>query len=157
MRDRRMGAKRVLRGFVGIAEWVGILGSLATMAGCWPLTEGVDCGYLLNCSSGASSSSGGGGAPSGCVPSDSMSPVGDGCGVFVSSSMGADAGAGTKAAPVKTLAAAITQAKGGRVYACAEAFTEAVTLVEGVTIFGGLDCVEFHAATQQWYVHCEHM
>jgi hypothetical protein len=62
--------------------------------------------------------------------------------VFVSSSKGTDGNGGVKAAPAKTIGHAIEQAKnkGARVYACAEQFTEAVTIADGVTIYGGLDC-----------------
>ncbi|WP_165373053.1 PGRS family protein [Sorangium cellulosum] len=66
----------------------------------------------------------------------------DGCGVFVSSS-GDDGNAATKEAPVKTLAAALSLAEANgtrRVYACAEAFEEAVEVTGTVTIYGGLDC-----------------
>ena len=77
-----------------------------------------------------------------CEPGSSGSAPGDGCGVFVSAS-GSDSGAGTKAAPVATLAKAIAMA-GGKddhvVYACAETFKEAIEVPEGITIYGGLNC-----------------
>ncbi|WP_437951738.1 PGRS family protein [Sorangium sp. So ce296] len=76
-----------------------------------------------------------------CVPSENASGVADTCGVFVSSG-GDDASEGTKEAPVKTLSAALARAEKGkrRVYACAEAFEEAVEVAGSVTIYGGLDC-----------------
>jgi hypothetical protein len=94
--------------------------------------------------SSTSTSTGDGGAPAGCVPSESADPVADSCGVFVSSSLGMDGNGGVKAAPAKTIGNAIEQAKskGGRVYACAEEFAEAVTIAQGVTIYGGLDCTK---------------
>jgi hypothetical protein len=83
----------------------------------------------------------GGGTATGCVPSENTAVVGDGCGVFVSTS-GNDGSAGTKAEPVKTLEEAIARAaeKGTAVYACAEEFAEAAEVPAGVAIFGGLDC-----------------
>ncbi|AKT37253.1 uncharacterized protein CMC5_013840 [Chondromyces crocatus] len=76
-----------------------------------------------------------------CRPS-AAAEVAEVCGVFVSSA-GTEGGAGTKAAPVKTLAEAVKHAQEGgtgRVYACAEAFEGAVEVPAGVTVFGGLDC-----------------
>src|SRR6185503_19768702 len=96
---------------------------------------------LANAGSGGGGG-GGGGTPAGCVPSESAQPVGDDCGVFVSSSLGVDRNAGTRSAPVKTLQKAIDQAKGKPVYACAEAFSGSVTLSTGATIYGGLDCTK---------------
>src|SRR5262249_17513407 len=56
--------------------------------------------------------------------------------------LGADGAAGTKSAPLKSLADAISKAKGRPVYACAEAFAGSVTLASGSAIFGGLDCTK---------------
>ena len=113
-----------------------------------------DCALIYACSGGVSggtttttsstTGTGGGGAPpSGCVPSDSKDPVADSCGVFVSSSLGVDgneADRGTKTKPFKTIGAALMKADVARVYACAESFTEAVTVSAAVDLFGGLDC-----------------
>ncbi|XXT17839.1 PGRS family protein [Sorangium sp. So ce429] len=80
--------------------------------------------------------------PPACVPSENASAVDDACGAFVSAS-GSDENTATKAAPVKTLRAALALAEENRtrrVYACAEAFDEAVEVTQGVTIYGGLDC-----------------
>ncbi|WP_437732380.1 PGRS family protein [Sorangium sp. So ce1335] len=77
-----------------------------------------------------------------CIPSESTGAVDDVCGVFVSSS-GSDGNPATKEAPVKTLGEALLRAEESgkrRVYACAEAFEEAVEVTRGVTIYGGLDC-----------------
>lgn len=95
----------------------------------------------LHCGEQGSGGGGGGGTPAGCVPSESASGVGEECGIFVAAN-GDDAASGTKAAPVKSIAKAIeiAEAKGSRVYACAEEFGEAVEVPAGVTIFGGLDC-----------------
>lgn len=111
-----------------------------------------DC-TLFVCSSGGSgggTTTGGGGSggdggtggtPEECVPRDASGPVADGCGVFVATT-GDDTGPGTKAGPLKTISAAIAKAQLGqkRVYACAEVFTEAVTVTADATLFGGLDC-----------------
>ncbi len=92
--------------------------------------------------SSASSSSGGGGSSStamvNCDPT--MGAVDGSCGIFVSSSMGHDADAGTKSQPVATLAHAIQIASGSAIYACGEAFAEAITLPAGSTLYGALDC-----------------
>jgi hypothetical protein len=77
---------------------------------------------------------------SACVASKSKSPIADSCGIFVSSSLGNDMGNGTKAKPYKTIGAAIAKASGRRVYACAELFTEAVTISSAVELYGGFDC-----------------
>src|SRR5262249_25611421 len=69
-------------------------------------------------------------------------PVDDMCGVFVSSSLGADGAAGSKSAPLKALAEAITRANGRPIYACAEVFAGSVTLASGTEIYGGLDCTK---------------
>jgi len=62
--------------------------------------------------------------------------------VFVSSSLGSNDNPGTRAHPVQSIEKAIALAQGGpmRVYACAEAFVEAVVLPSGVELWGGLDC-----------------
>ena len=83
----------------------------------------------------------GGGTPAACVPSElgSGEAPADGCGVFVSSSVGDDGNAGTKDAPFATLGAAIDSGA-TVIYACTDGFSEAVTLAAGTTLFGGLDC-----------------
>jgi hypothetical protein len=94
-------------------------------------------------SGSSSSSSGTGGTPIGCIPSETPEPVADSCGVFVSSSLGVDDAAadrGTQTKPFKTMGAALKKADVARVYACAESFTEAVTVSAAVDLFGGLDC-----------------
>ncbi|MCC6553995.1 MAG: hypothetical protein IT372_13375 [Polyangiaceae bacterium] len=77
-----------------------------------------------------------------CVADPALGEAEDDCGIFVSLSLGDDAGPGTKAQPVRTFARAIAlaQAGSGRVYACAEVFPEAVMVPSGVDIWGGLDC-----------------
>ena len=122
--------------------------SAATATGCYNVAG--DCN-LFDCGSGGGGSTGtntaGGGTggttiPDGCVPRDASGPVADGCGIFVGS-IGNDENAGTKGNPVQTLQNAIAKAKEGegRVYACAEIFTESFTVDADVTIFGGLDCM----------------
>ena len=76
-----------------------------------------------------------------CLPSQANGPVGDTCGIFVSSN-GKDSNAGTKGNPVATLGQALTLAKAGLkpIYVCAEAFSEAIEISSGTTLYGGLDC-----------------
>jgi hypothetical protein len=116
-----------------------LVGSVAS-AGCGTLPD--DCELLLACDSGATG--GGGSTPPECIPSENKDPVDDTCGVFVSSSLGADGNEGTKSAPLKTLQQAIEKANGRPVYACAEELAGSVTLARGGAIYGGLDC------TKQW-------
>jgi hypothetical protein len=132
-----------------------LTGWLALGAGCGALP--AECSERYNCppgGGGASASStsttttssgvgGDSGPPPTCVPTMGKDPVADSCGVFVSSSLGVDAaGSGSQAKPYKTLAAAIAAASALKkpVYACAETFTETLTVAEGVALFGGLDC-----------------
>ncbi|WP_437296031.1 PGRS family protein [Sorangium sp. So ce426] len=127
-------------------KWSGVVVVLAglavaTGAGCWTAPEG--CWYDMRCDFAEAGGGGGGSTPEGCVPSTSGRPVDDACGVFVAAS-GDDAALGTKAAPVKTIQAAVARAQQEgatrRVYACAEAFEGAMEVPGGVAIFGGLDC-----------------
>jgi hypothetical protein len=62
--------------------------------------------------------------------------------VFVGGAAANDSNDGTKGAPLATLGAGITRAgdKGGRVYACAQEFAEAIEVPAGIEIYGGLDC-----------------
>ena len=91
----------------------------------------------------------------GCAHSDSAAPPDDepvngnptvdaaaAVAVYVSSSLGTDGANGTITHPVHTLAAAIALAKAQNlpVHACAEGYTEAVTLADGVSMYGYLDC-----------------
>lgn len=108
-----------------------------------PLTDPALATWGSSGSTSSSSSTGAGGTPAACVPSASKDPVADSCGVFVSSSLGADDAAadrGTQAKPFKSIGAALMKADVTRVYACAESFTEAVTLSAAVELYGGLDC-----------------
>src|SRR5262245_12232408 len=120
---------------------LGLIGATITF-GCYDWLD--DCMKTALCPIGptGSSSGTGGGTPAGCVPSENAQPVDDACGVFVSSSKGADGAAGTKSAPVKTLAYALEHANGRAVYACAEQLPGSVTLANSVAIFGGLDCAK---------------
>jgi hypothetical protein len=114
-----------------------------------------DCNERLNCtgaggnagSSGQGGEAGnggnggqGGGPPIECIPSEAMGVVDDSCGVFVSSSKGTAGAAGTKEAPVQTIAEALTLGNGKPIYLCAEAFDEAVVMEAGTDVFGALNC-----------------
>ncbi|WP_437853207.1 PGRS family protein [Sorangium sp. So ce363] len=123
---------------------LGALGIAAFISGCdavWSNLE-EDCSFTLMCEEyrGRWRINE---TPLKCVPSENAGAVvDDACGVFVSAS-GDDGNAATKAAPVKTLGAALALAEKNekrRVYACAETFEEAVEVTQGVTIYGGLDC-----------------
>ena len=102
----------------------------------------------------ATTSSGVGGSGGGALcdqhPKDNAAAIADACGVFVKT--GAGAGEGTMASPLGTLQAAVAKAaelQKKRVYACIGAFTEAVTVPAGISLFGGLDCNKAWAATDQ--------
>ena len=131
---------------------VGLLGSATLLsAGCvddWaefylPLTDPKLATWGTSGSSSSSSSSGTGGTPASCIPSTNKDPVANTCGVFVSSSLGADdmaADRGMQTKPFKSIGAALMKPGVARVYACAESFTEAVTISAAVELYGGLDC-----------------
>jgi hypothetical protein len=85
-------------------------------------------------------------------PAEDVCVLGDQFGVFVAAVRGDDASAGTRAAPVRTWAKALsllTTRAIKRVYACLETdtggkvvpFTEALAAPSGVQVFGGIDCV----------------
>jgi hypothetical protein len=76
----------------------------------------------------------------GCVPSENVDPVGEDCGVFVSSSLGKAGNDGLKGTPFATIQAALDAKKGTKIYVCAEEMAGSVTLSSGVTMYGGLDC-----------------
>ncbi|HZF48464.1 MAG TPA: PGRS family protein [Polyangiaceae bacterium] len=75
-----------------------------------------------------------------CVPSESATPVGDVCGVFVSPSLGVDDALGSKAKPFKSIKAAVAVVTTKRIYLCAEEIQESVTLRPGFRVYGGLNC-----------------
>jgi hypothetical protein len=83
--------------------------------------------------------------PPGCrqdaVPVDQPC-ITDDVGVFVSASKGAQAGDGTSAHPIRSLAEGIrlAKSKNRRLYVCAETYAEAITLEDGISVFGDLDC-----------------
>jgi hypothetical protein len=135
-----------MRRSYGIAAAVGLgLGVALLQTSCFFTVDLDDCSWNPSprCFDGGNGSDGGdGGPPPACVPSESGTPVDVICGVFVSSSIGDDGNAGTPDKPLKTLGAAVTKAGAGRVYACGEGFTEAVTLSAGTTLYGALDCAK---------------
>lgn len=132
----------------------GLCGLLAICAMCGVACRSLpDCGdgdeldgLLCPSATGGGVGGAGGGVPASCVPSEAGEPVAGDCGVFVSSSAGDDANAGTKEAPVRTLAAAVgvAAAAGKPIYACAEELLEngGVTVPAGLSIYGGLDCAK---------------
>ncbi len=76
------------------------------------------------------------------LPTDDTCVVSEAAGVFVSSSLGSSSGNGSRQHPLASLGAAIQLAKSQskRVYACAETYPEAITLADGVSVFGYFDC-----------------
>jgi hypothetical protein len=138
--------RNIMRGGIRLSGLVGVvgLGALAVVGGCWPFTESADCqNAFLGCpttgtSSGTGAHDGGTGGHASCDPAKGA--VDASCGVFVSSSKGDDANAGSESKPLKTLGAALNKAGGGRVYACGESFAEAIKLSAGATLYGALDC-----------------
>ena len=75
------------------------------------------------------------------LPSEDACVIAEASGVFVSA-LAAPNGDGTRAKPLGTLAAGIAAGKAlkKRVYVCAGSYPEAVTLADGVSMFGGFDC-----------------
>ena len=122
--------------------------------GCFHFED--DCELAHDCPSGptgtggastASSTGAGGtgGTPTNCIPSESKNPVAESCGVFVSSSVGVDdqaKGRGGKAAPFKSIGAALMKVGIVRVYVCAESFSEAVVVSSAVELYGAVDCLK---------------
>lgn len=82
--------------------------------------------------------------PPGCdaekEPKDAPACVVDGFGVFVDGAAGLDANPGTKAAPFKTVGAAVAAAGGRRVYVCEGTYGEAVKVTSAVRLYGGFAC-----------------
>ncbi len=96
----------------------------------------------LDLDGGAGTGGTGGSTEIPCPDDPIDGPVAEGCGVWVSASLGNDANPGTQAQPVKTIGAAVGLAVTGprRVYACNEVYEEAVALPAGVSLFGGFEC-----------------
>ncbi len=86
------------------------------------------------------------------LPTEDACVINEAAGVFVSATFGSLAGDGSLAKPISSLAAGIAAAKTAhkRVYACAETYPEAITLQDGVSVFGYFDC------TQGWSVGSAH-
>ncbi|WP_437544845.1 hypothetical protein WME97_37105 [Sorangium sp. So ce367] len=135
MRSRSMGPRReVLRSLASVA--LGLAGA-ATNTGCYS----DSCADSYWCEIPPPE-------PSPCDGDPKTAAALDMCGVFVSE-QGDDNSHGTKDAPVRTLQHAIGLAAHGRshgekatrrVYACGGSFEEAVSLPQGVDIWGGRLC-----------------
>ncbi|APR87926.1 PE-PGRS virulence associated protein [Minicystis rosea] len=127
----------ILHGLVGVVLFAG---AFAT-AGCSHYYEEY---YLSLVGTGGDAGTGGsdGGPPPSCFPSKNTKPVDKSCGVFVSSGSGDDTnGKGTPSAPYRTIGKALAENKDA-IYACAgaTAYSEALVIEKGVTLFGALDC-----------------
>ena len=112
----------------------------------------VDCNEALTCNfdSGMMSTDGGSDvvAPPGCdtsaEPKVSPNCVVDSYGVFVDGNAGADTNAGTKAAPLRTISAALGKTEGKpRIYVCASTYPEHVKLSSTTSIYGGFKCADW--------------
>jgi hypothetical protein len=126
--------------------------ALSVSGGC--SNDADDCSERLRCGQGGAGGEAGqggdagnggnggqgGGTPAGCVPADEENPVANTCGIFVSSSLGTAGNAGTKEAPVPTIAEALSISNGKPIYLCGEAFDEAVDMQAGTDVYGALDC-----------------
>jgi hypothetical protein len=144
--------RRAIMGPSGVVFTIAALGLYA--GGCEP-----DCSTTFSCGpdnttsgSGSSSSSSTGGGSLVCEqsPRDNAGSVADECGVFVKAGAAAN-GIGTMLFPLGSLAAAIDKAvmQGKkRIYACSGVLVEAVTVPAGLTLFGGLDCENGWAVTE---------
>jgi hypothetical protein len=117
-----------------------------SVAGCpqFPAADNIcdltPCGPLDGSTDGAP----GVDAPPGCDlskdPKESFPCVDDSVGIFVSPT-GDDGNAGTKGAPVRTIARALTiSGPARRIYLCDGQFNENVKLTAANSIFGGLSC-----------------
>jgi hypothetical protein len=126
---------------------IGIVACLAIMTGC--------SGFAASDKAAEPASPGAGAAepPRGqdpAAPPLNGTPVSDELtedfGIFVETK-GVDDGDGTRARPVASIGKGIALAKaaGKRVYVCAGVYREALTLVDGISIVGGLTC-----DTQEW-------
>ncbi|HSO00571.1 MAG TPA: hypothetical protein VLS89_19900 [Candidatus Nanopelagicales bacterium] len=118
--------------------WVPAVATTVALLGCGSAETLSDPG---DTSKPPASGSGVGGPE--CVNVDpSRAAPENGCGVFVSSTLGSDENPGTREQPVRTLRTALTLALDGarRVYACAEMFPEAAEVPAGMELWGGLDC-----------------
>jgi len=74
-------------------------------------------------------------------PKDHPACVDDAFGVFVDKDNGNDASAGTKAAPLKSVSAALAKLNGKRrVFLCKGNYFEHVTITKPVSIHGGFEC-----------------
>lgn len=114
---------------------VGVTLVLVVAAGCGSSSD----------STASSSSSGSPAGGDGGVPDASGPPVVGGeapDGIFVSASKGADSSDGAKTRPVKTIAAGLALASANKLplIVCPDTYKEAVTLADGVTMFGYFDC-----------------
>ncbi len=102
--------------------------------------SGGAAGSSAESTTSTSSSGGAGGhVDKQCDPD--VGPPEEGCGLFVSDSLGKSGAAGTRAEPLATIGEAIAKASVDQpIYVCNETFKETLHLTEARTIVGGLDC-----------------
>jgi Protein of unknown function (DUF1565) len=113
-----------------------------------PACSTSDCADDATCAAERARANGGPVTPAGCdlaaSPKDSTACVADDVGIFVSAS-GDDAKAGTKAAPVRSIAKALEiRGQRSRIYVC-EGSYEAVSLTGSgqVSLYGGFSCSDW--------------
>ena len=140
-------------GLMSVAGVVGAAMIAWSCAGILPHDDCLDYGTCTGLAAeGGPGGEGDGGAEGGAVipatcdltksAKDSPDCVVDGVGVFVSPT-GKDGARGTKADPLRSIADGVAKASADRkprVYVCEGTYDAAVTLAEGVSIFGGLSC-----------------
>ena len=142
-----------LGGGIPLSFWIGLLCSGICLAGCSDEFEphgdpagagGSGAGSSTGGSGGEGGQGGSGGStPAECIPSEATDAVGANCGVFVSSSLGDDAGNdGSRDKPFATVKKALEKADAKRIYVCAEQtpLAEDVLVERAVELYGGLDC-----------------
>ncbi|MEO7112915.1 MAG: hypothetical protein ABI183_20905 [Polyangiaceae bacterium] len=85
------------------------------------------------------------------TPSQTSCVINEAYGVFVATTATAAGADGTRAHPFATLQAGITSAKTQqkRVYACVGTYAEQITIADGVSVFGNLDCAHDWAPITQ--------
>jgi Protein of unknown function (DUF1565) len=135
--DPEMTMRRHLLGLVGVT------GALL-MVHCSSLPDACRGDA---CAASATDAGGEGGVspPEGCDPSaepkDAPKCVVNAFGIFVDATNGSDGNAGTKEAPLKTIAAALAKTAGKpRLYVCDGTYPEHVKLASPVSIFAGFAC-----------------
>jgi Protein of unknown function (DUF1565) len=90
-------------------------------------------------------------APAGCDlsvdPQASPACVDENVGVFVDGAQGVDTNSGSRAAPLKTIAAALSSAGPKRIYVCEGSYAEALVIKARAAVYGGFACTTWTPGT----------